>query len=235
MRIHLVFCLMLLVLLHGVSAATIHGTLYDPDLQPIKGAVVTVNTVPLQRTVATDGTYSLTIPSGNYTITTFASNDGETLQAREPVMIQAAGDYTLDLFLFPSTDANTSDLEGLDEDLAALAAYQDTQRPTAYYVALVVLGFCLAAILFWLWRRKSSQRQATMSPDHAPAVDITGKDAPDAIMHILRQSGNRLTQKELRKQLPYSEAKVSLAIAELESNGSIQKIKKGRGNILILK
>jgi uncharacterized membrane protein len=34
--------------------------------------------------------------------------------------------------------------------------------------------------------------------------------------------------------LPYSEAKVSLIVSDLESRGIIKKIKKGRGNILII-
>ena len=44
-----------------------------------------------------------------------------------------------------------------------------------------------------------------------------------------------MTQKEIRKNIPYSEAKVSLWITELESDGKIKKIKKGRGNVIALK
>jgi len=40
-----------------------------------------------------------------------------------------------------------------------------------------------------------------------------------------------LTQKELRKKLPWSEAKVSLIVSDLEDRGLIKK-KKERGNIL---
>ena len=42
--------------------------------------------------------------------------------------------------------------------------------------------------------------------------------------------------KELRKEMLYlSEAKVSLIVTELEHKGLVEKIKKGRGNVLILK
>ena len=51
----------------------------------------------------------------------------------------------------------------------------------------------------------------------------------------IREAGGRINQLELRQQLPYSEAKVSLMLADLESRGLIRKIKKGRGNIIILK
>jgi len=53
------------------------------------------------------------------------------------------------------------------------------------------------------------------------------------VLDIIVEEG-RITQTELRTRLPYSEAKVSLLVADLEDRGLIKKIKKGRGNILIL-
>ncbi|MBN2458300.1 hypothetical protein JXB31_04180 [Candidatus Woesearchaeota archaeon] len=53
-----------------------------------------------------------------------------------------------------------------------------------------------------------------------------------AVLNILKKE-KRITQKEIRKQLPDSEAKISLVISEFESKGIIKKIKKGRGNIII--
>jgi len=51
------------------------------------------------------------------------------------------------------------------------------------------------------------------------------------VLEIIQRE-HRLTQKELRKKLPWSEAKVSLIVADLEERGLIKKLKKGRGNIL---
>jgi len=53
-------------------------------------------------------------------------------------------------------------------------------------------------------------------------------------MDIIKKEDGRTTQKEIRKQLPLSEAKVSLIITELEEKGVVKKIKKGRGNVIIL-
>ncbi|WP_424357016.1 DUF7343 domain-containing protein [Methanocella sp. MCL-LM] len=58
-------------------------------------------------------------------------------------------------------------------------------------------------------------------------------DCRDVIV-ILEKNGGRITQLDLRKLLPYSEAKVSLIVSDLENRGLIKKIKKGRGNVLIL-
>jgi uncharacterized membrane protein len=55
------------------------------------------------------------------------------------------------------------------------------------------------------------------------------------VLEILKKSGNRLTQKELRDKMPIGEAKVSLIVAELEELGYVKKIKQGRGNIIVLK
>jgi len=55
------------------------------------------------------------------------------------------------------------------------------------------------------------------------------------VLEILKSEGGRITQKELRKRLGYSEAKMSLIVADLERRGLVEKIKKGRGNVIFLK
>ena len=55
------------------------------------------------------------------------------------------------------------------------------------------------------------------------------------ILRFIKEKGGRVTQKDIRKRFPSSEAKISLLISELEHKGKLEKIKKGRGNIIILK
>lgn len=55
------------------------------------------------------------------------------------------------------------------------------------------------------------------------------------IMDIIRGHGGRITQKDLRNRLKYSEGKVSLMLADLERRDLIEKFKRGRGNVVILK
>lgn len=55
------------------------------------------------------------------------------------------------------------------------------------------------------------------------------------IMDIIRGQGGRITQKNLRSKLKYSEGKVSLMLADLERRELIEKFKRGRGNIVIIK
>ncbi len=52
------------------------------------------------------------------------------------------------------------------------------------------------------------------------------------LLDLVRASGNRITQRELRKKSPYSESKVSLMLSDLEERGLVEKFKRGRGNII---
>lgn len=54
------------------------------------------------------------------------------------------------------------------------------------------------------------------------------------LIKYLKEQQGRCTQVELVKKFAVSEAKMSLMLTELESQGKIKKIKKGRGNIIIL-
>lgn len=57
-------------------------------------------------------------------------------------------------------------------------------------------------------------------------------DYKKEVLDVIKKE-ERITQKDLRRKIPLSEAKVSLIITELYDEGSIKKIKKGRGNILV--
>jgi uncharacterized membrane protein len=57
----------------------------------------------------------------------------------------------------------------------------------------------------------------------------------DGIIKIIKENGGRVTQKDIRKRISLSEAKISLMITELEHKGIVERIKKGRGNIIILR
>jgi len=54
------------------------------------------------------------------------------------------------------------------------------------------------------------------------------------ILDVIRGHKGRITQKDLRGKLDYSEVKVSLLLSELEKRGRIKKLKNGRENIVIL-
>ncbi len=73
--------------------------------------------------------------------------------------------------------------------------------------------------------------------DSRPKTREDIKDLPadlQEVLEILIKNGGRMTQKEMRKHIRYSEGKVSMMIHDLERRGWLTKYKKGRGNIIIL-
>ena len=82
--------------------------------------------------------------------------------------------------------------------------------------------------------KEEKEVKAEKSAEGSEEREYTGDDSLQKIVTFMKQQDGRTTQKELRKQFPFSEAKMSLLIADLEQQKKIKKIKKGRGNILIL-
>jgi uncharacterized membrane protein len=72
---------------------------------------------------------------------------------------------------------------------------------------------------------KSSSRSSKHSKINLP-------DDLKELLELVYASGNRISQRELRKKSPYSESKVSLMLSDLEERGLIEKFKRGRGNII---
>ena len=65
--------------------------------------------------------------------------------------------------------------------------------------------------------------------------DARDDDDLNRVIEIIKKEGGRIHQKELRKRLGLSEAKISLMVTELENKNKVERIKKGRGNVIVLK
>jgi len=211
--------MILLFLLPIAQGALLHGVVYDIDSNPVSGAVVEIGTEPVQRMVTLEGGFSFEIPPGNYTIT--ATRYGDSTD--EQIIIARDGTFRLDLFLFPSLEDDTE-----LGDFPSVIIESFPPQPQKNYIPL----FIIAALLFcalWLfyWKRKKKGSSAVSPDDQA--------EDEEQLVTCLKKLGGKATQKEIRKALPYSEAKVSLVVSALEHKGKVQKIKKGRGNIIILK
>lgn len=84
--------------------------------------------------------------------------------------------------------------------------------------------------------------ESTDKPAESPGIErpASRKKFPlpadlQEVMDIIRGQGGRITQKDLRSRLKYSEGKVSLMLADLERRELIEKFKRGRGNVVILR
>ena len=217
---------MLLLLTSIVSAATIHGTVYDFSLAKIRNIVVEIDTIPAQRQISTEGTYSFNIPSGSYTIT--AKTKANALLTSENITIIEEGNYTLDLISFIDTSEEQELLN--DTDIEIDSEIEQIDRPNYTWLIIIIIGIVLGVLSYIYFYIKKKRPISKEEKNEEIETDLAEK-----VLSIIKKNEGRTTQKELRKLLPYSEAKVSLIITELESKGQIQKIKKGRSNVIILK
>jgi len=218
--------------------ATVHGTAYDLwTFTPLENVIIEVysNSVLRMQTISVDGTYSLSLSPGSYTIVgkhyrgSFLVSD-----AQENVTLQSHDNITLDLIMFPTFEENE-----LPENYDNTIAEDWVEAGTAWWpilgaaMALALVGVVAASYYLKILSKK---RLRAKKVEKAPSVKVVGlPDDLREVMDAITESGGRINQVELRQKLPYSEAKVSLMVADLENRGLVRKIKKGRGNIIILK
>ncbi|MFQ6129315.1 MAG: hypothetical protein ACE5OT_00695 [Candidatus Hadarchaeaceae archaeon] len=220
------------------NMAAVHGTIYDLwTFTPLENVVIKVysdSTLQLQ-TVVPDGTYSLFLPPGNYTITAKHYRDALLIyDTEENITLQENDNLTLDLIMFPTFEEN--ELPGDYENI--IPEFEEAEARGIWLGLAVVLAIGTAGLIALYYRKILPKRKlAGVEKVKEPSpVRIVGlpEDLKN-VLDVIRESGGRINQVELRKKLPYSEAKVSLMIADLEDRGLVRKIKKGRGNIIVLK
>ena len=221
--------------------ATLHGKVYDIGLNELSNVIVEVNSVPHQRYLSKDGNYTFDLNPGNYLLTASYSPDGVSIyNATDNVTIKSEGDYVYDIFILPDLDSEDdsvlSDQELLlSPDIEPSQAEQQSKVPLTAIVLMCIAFIVLIAASWKILKRRSKEKGKQHLPGITKKDYMAEDDYASKLLELIKKDDGRTTQKELRKQLPLSEAKISLLISELEAKGVVQKIKKGRGNIIILK
>ncbi|MBW2971934.1 hypothetical protein KY359_02760 [Candidatus Woesearchaeota archaeon] len=267
-RLILAFAL-LLILADLAAAATLHGKIYDIELNELDNVIVEVDSEPKQRYVSKDGGYSFELNPGDYTVTAnYSADEWRTYTAVEEISITQDGDYVFDLFLFPGFDTEDGDML-TETDLLDVpeTVIDENGKVSGLTIAIIVVIVILALLVIYYLVGRAKEKEEKEELEEAEKVEERARTAlkeeledaglrnhelhkkqgkktkhealDDAdlnkVIEIIKREGGRTTQKELRKHIPLSEAKISLMISELEHKKIIQKVKKGRGNILILK
>lgn len=232
MRKILLILALLLLCISFASAAELKGTIYNSQLELQTDAIVEINTEPKQSFVSKDGTYSFNVPNGEYTLTAKYMNGNEIdLYAEEKISVAGGGAYTLDIILFDYLEEQ----EPVDFDITDELS---SNRNAAAYLGIALLAFLVAASFFVVFFLRKKARRLQQHIENELKTDkkesVESNNDLDKIISIIKKEGGRTTQLEIRKHIPLSEAKISLMIAELEDKGIVRKIKKGRGNIIIL-
>jgi len=226
--------ILLLLVFPLANAATIHGSVYDVSLDQLTDVKVGINTEPRQQVISKDGVYEFSASPGEYTLTAFQIQEGEIIASiQEEVVIQEDGEFVIDLILFPNFEQDLSLLDDFDNiDL------EEPLQEDGFPLVLVIIGVILFTVFivlvvlvlyYRLAKYETTSEQNTSQPTKSLPADL------QEVVDILKKEGGRLSQKELRKHFPLSEGKVSLMITDLEQRGLVEKIKKGRGNVVRLK
>ncbi|MFZ3383336.1 MAG: hypothetical protein WA144_05370 [Candidatus Methanoperedens sp.] len=234
-------------LIISAQAAKVYGTIYEwSEIEkPIKNAIVEVeeNSTRVQYNVSGDGTYLFYVSPGSYVIKArYYNNNIMDLYGEEKLQINNTDDSkNLDLILFPPIDSEYEYFGNIN-----LTGELDTkQMDYANYILIFLVALIIiliVSIIFILKRKKKPVISKIDEPVPLPPEkseikeDRYQMELPDDLKElydIILKKGGRITQKDLRKEVIYGEAKVSLMIADLENRGLIKKIKKGRSNIII--
>ncbi len=238
------FILLFLLLLDFSLAATLKGSIYNSQLELETDVLVEVNTIPQQKFLSKDGNYAFEISPGTYNLTA----QKEELSVTEEVAIVKEGEYVRDIFLLPSLE------DDLWNDWDADYSPDELTGQTNYWYWLVGMGVLLlvAGVVLWWFKKgkkkpvhvvkkeveeeKKSEVKETKTVSELKQELAAEPGYLDETIAIIKRYGGRIYQKELRKEMMHlSESKISLILTELEHKGKIEKIKKGRGNAIILK
>ena len=119
------------------------------------------------------------------------------------------GDYVIDIILFPIFE------DIFDEDFDLDFNYRKSLG------GMWITLFLVLGISYIIFKKR-------------PRKKIDETDELNIVLSFIKKQGGRTTQKEIRKNLGLGEAKASLIITELEHKKIVQRIKKGRGNVIIL-
>jgi len=236
-----------IALCQAAVAASIDGTVYTSDLAVARYSLLSINTTPTQRVLLEDGTYNITVPRGSYAMQVTYYRENRKYEDRLNVTVVDNGQYTYDFIVF-STESNQTQVLVTPTDLSFDAPTQSTSTAVSIgwwpavllLVALVALSLFLSRRQWWQGiapaaaQVRSSQREGNPKMENEKSVDELSDDLA-GVLAVIKAEGGRTTQKELRKHIPVSEAKLSMMLTELEASGKVRKIKKGRGNLIVLK
>ncbi len=235
----LLFFIIIILLITQVTAATLKGTIYNEQLQAEKDVLIQINTTPEQKYLSKDGSYTFEVSTGKYQLIAKKASQ----EIKEEFNINQEGIFVYDLFLIPSFTDEDEIWNLSNENLISEEEIVPKSHFWQYLVAGIIFTIAIIRIIYArkkygplkIFRKKVKQESKKTIEQHQEELAKEPGYLENAL-EIIKKHDGRIHQKELRKEMLYlSEAKISLIITELEHKGKVEKIKKGRGNIIILK
>jgi len=110
---------------------------------------------------------------------------------------------------------------------------------TTVVILVIIVLFFVGGVFYIKSKKEEEKTSPELTSLETPETniqipEIEMMDVEDRIMKILKESGGTLYQSEIGKQLDLPKSTVSSALNELHGKNLIQKIKKGRENLIRL-
>lgn len=234
------FILALICFTTVVSAAIVHGTVFDSSLEPLNKAIVEVDSTPEQRVVSLNGEYSFELLPGEYLIIASYSFENESYSSSEEIVVESEGNYSLDLIVYsfslPELDSSFEE-ELLADDFLSEDYPSIVPTTNNYWFVVLFLALVVAILLLFYFlrnpRKKVKQKtvKKTAKRGTVPKKGFQLSVSQRKIINALKKNEGFLTQKQLRVELrDLSEARVSMDLTELEEHEFVKKFRRGRGN-----
>jgi len=162
------------------------------------------------------------LKAGNYIIKANYEANLKKYTSEHNITIVEEGNYVLDLILFPDLTEDTELIENREQ----LDIIYEEDNKNYLWIIAGLSAVILVFVVFFIFNKFRKKKKKS--------VEVEGIDAVEEVIKFIEKEDGRTTQKDIRKQFPVSEAKISLIVSELEHKGIIKKIKRGRGNLIVL-
>ena len=240
-----------LICLTLIHSATLFGNIYDADsLILLNNTIIKIDGSFSNQFIA-NGQYSIELPEGKYTITATHYNKGKIDYITKENVLVNLSQTKFDLILLPYdlyilTPSSDSKIANVSDPKSFVQGSNDQSIISSPIIALL-LGVVILVIIiitgvaiFFIFRSKKNTSTNKLDSNKInPKIETSSETyLPDQdgkkIIQILQSNEGHMYQRELRQILNWSEAKMSVAITELEVSGIVKRFKKGRDNILKL-
>lgn len=101
---------------------------------------------------------------------------------------------------------------------------------------IVVAGLCVVLVcsgaIAWRRRNRSTETDSEELVEPTPTPEPAVLTDEERVHRLLESNGGRMHQTRIVEETEWSKSKVSMLLSEMESEGTISKLRVGRENII---
>ncbi|MCK4319866.1 hypothetical protein KAW38_04830 [Candidatus Micrarchaeota archaeon] len=214
------FVFIMVLILCIANAANIHGEVYAIDgFDNLNNSIIKISGEENHQLMVKEGNYSIELREGEYVIEGFYYEEEELIYYAKYELEVGGEPLRFDVVLFSAEIFEYIPTIYIDEiELDELEIEEETDFTYVWVGIGIILILFIVLLLFRTKKKKAKPEE----------LDEDCK----TVLRIVNENEGRITQKEIREILNWSDSKLSLVVSELEQLELIKRIKKGRKNII---